>query len=364
VRWLVEYRLGGRESRVQHGGAFHTQREAQVRRNWIAGEIAAMRVPDLTRLPDAPQPKTLSEAMIEYAASRPDVGVSRQKTYRQARARLETLAERPVLEITDLELRAWVASLELAPKTVAEYLGAVKQALRFAGNVAATEQVRAPSALETETEPPSYESFRSLVAAVLPRHRPALLILEGTGLRIGELQRLRWGDLDLPGGRLRVARGRTKGRTAGRRFVPIVPWVIEALDDLQAPEGQHPEDLVLPVLSDQTLRGATARATKHAGLAHYHPHDLRHRFTSLLVLAGIPLPLVRQIVGHTRASITLDTYGHVLLDEPAWRLEALRRAVAQATGLLSETRSGAGPVPDRADDVSPAPGKPLQIRGG
>jgi len=77
------------------------------------------------------------------------------------------------------------------------------------------------------------------------------------------------------------------------------------------------------------------RACKAAGIAHYHPHDLRHRYISLLVMAGVPWPLIGQIVGHRRASVTLDIYAHVLLDEPPERLEELR---ARATPVLPGTR--------------------------
>jgi len=68
------------------------------------------------------------------------------------------------------------------------------------------------------------------------------------------------------------------------------------------------------------------RACKHAGIPSATPHDLRHRYISLLVLAGVPLPDVREVVGHSRASITLDVYSHVLMDEPP-ELLAERRAL-------------------------------------
>jgi hypothetical protein len=50
TRRRVEFRLGGRDSRVQYGGSFKTLREATARRNYIAGELAAKRVPDLTHV--------------------------------------------------------------------------------------------------------------------------------------------------------------------------------------------------------------------------------------------------------------------------------------------------------------------------
>ena len=44
-RYLVEYRVGGRETKSQHGGSFRTKQLATVRAGWIAGELAAGRAP-------------------------------------------------------------------------------------------------------------------------------------------------------------------------------------------------------------------------------------------------------------------------------------------------------------------------------
>ena len=44
-RYVVRFRLGGRAYPVQHGGSFKTMKEAKVRRDLIAGELAAGRNP-------------------------------------------------------------------------------------------------------------------------------------------------------------------------------------------------------------------------------------------------------------------------------------------------------------------------------
>jgi Phage integrase family len=88
------------------------------------------------------------------------------------------------------------------------------------------------------------------------------------------------------------------------------------------------------------------RACKVAGIPHFTHHDLPHRYTSLLVLAGVPLPLVRMIVGHARASVTLDVYSHVLLDEPPDWPRELRAGV---TPVLPNSV-----FEDARDDESPA----------
>ncbi len=71
-RYRVLYRLGGAESRERYGGSFRTMREARLRRDLIAGELAAGRVPEL-RLAEPPAPLTVEAACRAWAASRIDV---------------------------------------------------------------------------------------------------------------------------------------------------------------------------------------------------------------------------------------------------------------------------------------------------
>jgi integrase len=54
-------------------------------------------------------------------------------------------------------------------------------------------------------------------------------------------------------------------------------------------------------------------ACKNAGIASYSPHDLRHRFISVKIREGVPVTQID--IGHSRKSLTLDTYAHVLIDE-------------------------------------------------
>lgn len=51
--------------------------------------------------------------------------------------------------------------------------------------------------------------------------------------------------------------------------------------------------------------------------------------TPLLVVAEVPLPIARQVVGHSRASIILNAYSHVLLDEPPELLVERRSLVME-----------------------------------
>jgi hypothetical protein len=59
VSFRVFFRVGGRESVPRHGGSFRTQREALLRKRWIDGEFASLRVPDLRLL----APETTAETV-------------------------------------------------------------------------------------------------------------------------------------------------------------------------------------------------------------------------------------------------------------------------------------------------------------
>ena len=59
------------------------------------------------------------------------------------------------------------------------------------------------------------------------------------------------------------------------------------------------------------------RACKTAGIVHRHPHDLRHRYASVKIAEGVPVTVVAAQLGHSRNSLALDTYSHVLLENEA-----------------------------------------------
>ena len=89
--WEVRYRLGGRESRIRYGGKFRTLRDARARRDWIAGELAAQRVPDLDALAAAdraPAAETVRVAAEAWRASRLDVAAGTDATYAVALGRI------------------------------------------------------------------------------------------------------------------------------------------------------------------------------------------------------------------------------------------------------------------------------------
>ena len=59
------------------------------------------------------------------------------------------------------------------------------------------------------------------------------------------------------------------------------------------------------------------RLVKKAGLPKMRFHDLRHLCASLLVAQGVPATVVKEILGHSHISLTLNTYTHLYESERA-----------------------------------------------
>lgn len=318
VRYVVRYRLGGKYAPVLHGGSFLRREDAETRRRWIMGEIAAMRTPDLRALERDEDAALVPEAVRVWLAGRHDLSPDSRGNYRPALERItEFFATTRVDDVTPRLVNEWVGDLidaGVGRTVIDRCMAALRQTLdlHLDPNPARHRSVRMPRAPRVEANPPNYAHWQLIVDGVSAAVRLPLRVLEGTGLRVGELQRLAWGDIDFRQGRLFVRGGKTR---AARRWVPIPGGLLVDLDRLVPREDRDPTARVFPGLVPGTLRMAMRRACSAAGIPLYSPHDLRHRYVTLLVRRGMDVAAVASRVGHTRKSMTLDTYSHLLLDE-------------------------------------------------
>jgi integrase len=80
------------------------------------------------------------------------------------------------------------------------------------------------------------------------------------------------------------------------------------------PDDRTPERRAFPGFTPDVAKNVMSRACKAAGIAHFHPHHLRHRYASAKIAEGVPVTQVAAQLGHSKKSLTLDTYSHVLVD--------------------------------------------------
>jgi integrase len=105
------------------------------------------------------------------------------------------------------------------------------------------------------------------------------------------------------------------GKTAAaRRWVALPDDLMADIAVSVAREDRTPERQVFSGFTPDVAKNIMARACKTAGIVHRHPHDLRHRYASVKIAQGVPVTQVAAQLGHSRKSLTLDTYSHVLVD--------------------------------------------------
>ena len=106
------------------------------------------------------------------------------------------------------------------------------------------------------------------------------------------------------------------GKTAAaRRWVVDPRWLMSDVAATCPREDRTADRRVFPGFTPDVAKNVMARACKAAGIVHRHPHDLRHRYASVQIARGVPVTQVSAQLGHSRKSLTLDTYSWVMVDE-------------------------------------------------
>jgi integrase len=166
------------------------------------------------------------------------------------------------------------------------------------------------------------------------------------GLRRGETLGLRWQDVDLDLGYLKVSKQQQRWerqtqlvepKSARSRRPLVMPALIaaslKAHRDRQVQEREEAGDtwvetgLVFTRTNGKPLdaTGVSKAIHRHlarAGLAQRRLHDLRHSCATLLLVQGVSPRVVMEILGHSQISLTMNTYTHVV---PELRRQAAER---------------------------------------
>ena len=175
-------------------------------------------------------------------------------------------------------------------------------------------------------------------------------LLAYTGLRWGEMAALRVQDFDMLRRRVNISRSVTESgglvwstpKTYERRSVPFPAALADELAALMV--GKARDDLVFTDQRGGVLRNSNWRARVFGpaveacrkaddSFPSVTPHDLRHTAASLAVSAAANVKAVQRMLGHAKASMTLDVYADLFeddLDAVAVNLDAAIVAAAKA----------------------------------
>ena len=174
------------------------------------------------------------------------------------------------------------------------------------------------------------------VHAVLDAHRgrgsgqqqaAIIRLLLLTGCRKGEMVRLRWDEVD--GGVLRLADSKTGPRTV---------FLSAAARELISRQPRTDSPYVFPSLKDASRPRSSElslwrKVQREAEIDDVRLHDLRHTFASYAVMQRVPLPVLSQLLGHSRDRMAMR-YAHIGDREAEAAAERIGTQIAALLGEL------------------------------
>ena len=282
-----------------------------------------------------PHPQTLNAIWDEYnEVVLADVTERTAYVYANAWKRRirDGIGAMPLDAITRLTVKQAWARWDKSASTKNDALAVLSKTLEVAVD-AGLIQTNPARALKLKRKDGRSPAARSLSRAELDRfiaftpegpYRRIIEALAYTGCRLGEIAALTASDVDLARGLIRIARslspnpngklimGDTKSHR--ERVVPVLPQFRETLET--AIQGKEPHQLIFTgprggaLDSGNLSRSIGLRNWRNEvkifppGAPKLHIHDLRHTAATLMCGAGIPVTVVKELLGHSSLAVT------------------------------------------------------------
>lgn len=318
----LRIRVPEAESSARRAAAF----ERKVLAGWRPREAAA------GPPPTAPTLAEFWPRFIEFQASPANKRPNRPRTLEELQRVYDlylaielggTRLDSITTQVVDT-LAAGLAKRGLSRSTIGNILGALRRALNVAKrwrHIVEVPEIDASKPRQQNAIDPAHWLTRDEASALVAHcghFAPVVLFAIRTGLRMGELQALRWSDIDFDAGRVHVRRawsealGEFGPTKSGRsRECPLPTDAAATLAGLPAAHALVFASETGRPLNPTPFARALRRAAKAAGLdKHVHPHMLRHTYASHCIAAGIPTRVV-MAWGGWESEAMLARYAHL-----------------------------------------------------
>ena len=191
-----------------------------------------------------------------------------------------------------------------------------------------------------------------LFAAVRNRkHLAILMLIYSSGMRVGEVVRLKPEDIDVERHLIRVRGG--KGRKD--RYTILSDIALQVIRDYY--RAWRPEKYLFAGnskgshLSTRSVQNAISAAREISGISkEFSTHVLRHSFATHLLESGTDLRYIQELLGHKSARTT-QIYTHVT-----------RKDIARIVSPLDRMMEGEAAAPTTTTSTTPLPGTDAAAR--
>jgi integrase len=363
LRWRARY---VDDDGRQHSKAFGRKADAQAWLNEITSEFitGSYVTPAAGRV-------TVASVYASWSASHGHISAKTASTRRSAwGSRVQPRwADVAVVDVKSSAVKAWVSTMladglgvpgvENAFGLLRQVLGAAVEDRRIPRNPC--DGVKLPKRQHADRGYLTHAQVAALTKAV-ERHSEVVRLLGYTGLRWGEMAALRLQDFDMLRRRVNVSRSVTESgglvwstpKSWERRSVPFPAALAAELAALMVGKGR--DELVFTDMRGGVLRNSNWRARVFEPAVAtcqqaddtfptITPHDLRHTAASLAVSAGANVKALQRMLGHAKASMTLDTYADLFDDDLDAVAASLDAAITRAVSAAIVAVSGASVAP-------------------
>ena len=241
----------------------------------------------------------------------------------------------------------------LSSKTVTDILSVLKSILKFGKqhgfNIDDEIRIIYPKKNSRQIEILSNEDREKIEKKVInPEDKTELGILIAlyTGIRIGELCGLMWGDIDINRGSIAVARTiervsnldelekektkiivsepKTKNSI---RVIPISSFLIAIMNKLKGEKNAYILSGKSVPLEPHRYYMMYKKWLSNNGIGDYTFHSLRHTFATRCVELGFDIKSLSEILGHSNISTTLSLYVHPTFQQKQNQMEKLKPSI-------------------------------------
>lgn len=215
---------------------------------------------------------------------------------------------------------------------------AIKQAVKWEYIHRNIIEATSPPALKQKEKQPwdTNQVKTFLEAAKAERLYPLFMLAIMTGMRRGEILGLKWDDINFTNGTISIKRSLVKTDSGpiiqdvktekSKRAVSISEVVLQILKEHRITQAQellalglkNKEGWVFTRQGDSqppypdSVTAALKKIISKNNLPLISFHDLRHTHATMLLTQGVNPKIVQERLGHSKISVTMDVYSHVM----------------------------------------------------
>lgn len=347
-RWEGRYPKGKKDGKPVTGSVFgKTYQEAKEKLIAAKATLAEQNKAPLVKQQEAMAEEfrdAAEEWIISVTPTLKESSISRYRTTLDKHL-LPEFGDMQVLEIKRDDVAAFTTKLlstggrdgnGLAPKTVSSIQSVMKNVMDYVRHVKCVPvidfdglSVKQPQRTLRVFSLAEQERLNTYLLDEISFINLGVLLSLYTGLRIGELCALKWGDISFGEHRLRVERTiqriqkpdenghrtqviiTTPKSDCSVRDIPLPHEILHILDEMKQPDGCFfLTGLEKAYIEPRTMENHFNRIIEACGITNATMHTCRHSFATRAVELGFDIKTLSEILGHASVAITMNRYVH------------------------------------------------------